>query len=106
LAINPGVGDAWALDSFFRMAQGTDSSATLDISGGALILPGEVMNLKNVIRTAYPDNVVLTGYGIADNFAYNYDVGSNKTTVTGIPEPATVALLAVGALALIRRKRS
>jgi len=106
LIANRGTGTNWSTDSTFRMAMNsTMSTATLDISGGAIMLSGQVTDLRNVIKTAYASGVTLTGYGIANNFAYSYD-GTN-TTVTGIiPEPATVALLGLGALVLIRRKRS
>ena len=44
------------------------------------------------------------GWGTTHGVSWSYDSGSGRTTV--VPEPTTIALLSLGGLALIRRKRS
>lgn len=45
-----------------------------------------------------------TGYGSGANIVTAYNQASNVTTVTAIPEPASMMLLGFGSLALLRRK--
>jgi hypothetical protein len=81
---------------------GTDSG--MNITEGMLILAGDKMRtvLDNI------DAGLLTAYGgwSGADWQYDYNVrNAGMTTVTAIPEPATVALLSLGALVLLRRRR-
>jgi hypothetical protein len=89
-----------------RMGTISGASASLDIAGGALILPGSVTDLASaIIATAAGSTVTITAYGGSGGFVYTPD-GQGNTIVTAIPEPATIVLFGLGALALIRQKRS
>jgi hypothetical protein len=70
-------------------------NGSMDITEGALVLAGEITDI-----TSYGD---VTAYDGAGSFEYDYD-GSN-TTITAIPEPATVALIGLGSLFFIRKKK-
>jgi len=82
---------------------GTPGSS-LNIAEGTLILAADqTEKIRTLIQTG-----LLTAYGGAAGAycQYDYDIANpGKTTVTAIPEPATVALLSLGILALRRRRR-
>jgi len=69
-------------------------NGSIDITGGTLILNGEITDI-----TTYGN---VTAYGGTGSFIYSYDSG--RTTITAIPEPATLALIGLGAL-LLGKKR-
>ncbi len=78
----------------FTMGTGT---ASLEISGtGKLILNGD----QTTLVQGYIDN----GW-INDNVQMSLTMNPGKTTVYVIPEPATICLLGLGALSLMRRKK-
>jgi hypothetical protein len=96
----------------FRMKPfGGTGTASLDMSGGGggggakIIITGD----KTAAIYGYIDNGWIKTNGVAweldggVNANVSYDAGTNKTTI--IPEPATLCLLGLGALSLIRRKR-
>jgi hypothetical protein len=85
-------------------------AANIDITGGKLILTGD---LRDTIQTAV-DNGRITGNGIlggyevgmpdpAGDLRWYYD-GTN-TSMWAVPEPATLTLIGLGGLFLIRKKR-
>lgn len=76
-------------------------TALLDISGsGKVVLNGDVV--ATVLGFRDDGRIKSNGAELLDEWV-SYDAGTNKTTIT--PEPATLCLLGLGALSLIRRKR-
>jgi len=74
----------------------------IDITGGTLILKGDD---TGVVATCIA-NGWITGYGSEDDVLYDYNVTTpGDTTVWAVPEPATICLLAIGALGLLRRRK-
>lgn len=67
---------------------------SLDITGGTLVLLGEIADL-----TTFGD---VTAYGGSGSFVYDFD--GTYTAVTAIPEPATLLLMGLGAV-IIRKCR-
>ncbi|MCE5277797.1 MAG: LamG-like jellyroll fold domain-containing protein [Planctomycetaceae bacterium] len=83
-------------------------------TGAPIVFDGSVNN-TNALRMGYNfnatmDEVVLWNRALTDAETaelYNGGAGMDLTSVIGIPEPATMSLLAIGAVAaLIRRRRN
>ena len=69
---------------------------SVDITDGKLLLNGEFTSLDPRV----------TAFGGDGDLVFEYEADlAGYTTVTGVPEPATIAMLGLGGLALIRRKR-
>ncbi|MBN1553332.1 MAG: PEP-CTERM sorting domain-containing protein [Phycisphaerae bacterium] len=82
------------------MTNEDDLDGILDIAGGTLVLDGEF----DSSWTYYVDGWVVANGG-AGTLDFDYDGVSDTTTITAVPEPATLSLLALGGLGvLIRRK--
>lgn len=75
------------------------SGGSIDITGGALSLNGTITDI-----TSLANGGSITAYGGAGTFVYDYSVAGRTTITAVIPEPATVAAIALGAL-FIRRKK-
>jgi len=76
----------------------------MNITEGTLVLKGD--DMRTILD--YIDAGQLTAYGgwSGAEWQYDYNVrNAGQTTVTAIPEPATVALLTFGALVLLRRRK-
>jgi hypothetical protein len=78
-----------------------NSNGSMNITEGTLLLDGnKVSDIDDYVTDGW-----LTAYGGSGTVIRTYDSGTNHTIVTGIPEPITIALLGLGGLALVRRKR-
>jgi fibronectin-binding autotransporter adhesin len=75
------------------------STGSLDITGGALSLNGVITDIATLANGGS-----ITAYGGTGTFVYDYSV-EGRTTITAIPEPATLALIGLGVL-ITRRKRA
>ncbi|MCE5187181.1 MAG: PEP-CTERM sorting domain-containing protein [Planctomycetaceae bacterium] len=80
---------------------GNASSYTFDITGGAWV---QNHFWVNEIQ-ALVDAGKITAYGGTGDVVITWDAVNEKTIVTAIPEPATLVLLGMGMLSLLRRKR-
>ena len=80
---------------------GGDGIALLDITGGAKII---ITGNKRDTILGYVGSGWIKSNGVdLDEAWVNYNPNTDKTIIT--PEPATLCLLGIGALSLIRRKR-
>ncbi len=90
LTAAPPTGDILLIDCV-NIIQGTFDTVTGDINGG---------------KGQEGDTIILTYGGIQYQYTLTYKGGTDgKDLVLLIPEPATICLLGLGALSLIRRKR-
>ncbi len=74
------------------------STTTIDVSGNGWYLTG---GQNNVLGQAAPTAVRMFASGSAGD-----QVGYDNFSVSPVPEPASIAVLSIGALALLRRRRN
>jgi hypothetical protein len=95
---------------FVDIIDGTvDVKAVINLSGSEKVRLGldGVLKVKgNVDFTDLINDGYVAGAFGATGVTYAYDSGENKTIVQGVPEPATLCLLGIGALFLRRRKNA
>ncbi|KKT06061.1 MAG: hypothetical protein UV78_C0020G0006 [Parcubacteria group bacterium GW2011_GWA2_43_17] len=87
---------------------GMYGSSLFNISGTGKLIVNDADGTiaSDLLLGYYAGSDMLTGNGLADDAQLNivWD-GVGHTTVTAIPEPATLSLLSLGIAALIRRKK-
>ena len=94
-------GGVIAVSTRFQMRR-YGAVGTMDVTAGTLILD---YDMEATIQD-YIDDGWITAYGGAGTLLLDYDVtNAGKTTLSAIPEPATIALLGLGGLALLRRRK-
>lgn len=92
---------------------GIHNTGLVDITGGTLVLPMDEGFVMDGMLDEYIADGRLTAYGGGGTVVRTYTsspvpdcLGGEVILVTGIPEPATIALLGLGGLVLLRRRHS
>ncbi|MBN2455115.1 MAG: PEP-CTERM sorting domain-containing protein [Sedimentisphaerales bacterium] len=82
-----------------------DTGHLLDITEGVMYLDGDQTDAGDDLQTWITDDWIIA-YGGAGTVMSEYNFGSDQTKVWGIPEPATIALLGLGGLVLMRKRKT
>jgi hypothetical protein len=80
--------------------------ATIDITEGEIIWDGDHTDIGSGRVTELIDADVLMAYGGSGTVNCEYDFLNDKTRVWGVPEPATIGLLGLSGLLLLRRRKT
>lgn len=101
------------LNMYGESTMDIETGVAMEGSDDALMLMDLYDGAEMILPDAFTDTVndwisrgILVAYGGTGEIVIDTEVNPGRTTVTAIPEPSTMALLCLGGLALIRRKRS
>lgn len=73
----------------------------IDVAGGAIYLAGDRRGQVSTMLTKEQ----LIAYGGSGTIDYDYDADAQHTYILSVPEPATIGLVGLGIVALIRRRQ-
>jgi hypothetical protein len=90
------------IDAYDLIGYHTGNDICIDIYEGTLIVRNKG---GGPLQEGWIDKGYIIAYGGAGTVILEHDDITGWDTLTAIPEPATIALLSLGGLALIRRKR-
>ncbi|HUA38163.1 MAG TPA: PEP-CTERM sorting domain-containing protein [Candidatus Sulfopaludibacter sp.] len=79
----------------------TDANRMIDLAGGELIIAGNATSLI----TGWETRNIIEGNGVLGNVNIDTTSDPGFTVITAVPEPAGMALLGLGGLALFLRRR-
>ncbi len=107
--INLDGGTVYANGVYFRQFDPLylgSATGLINITGGKMVLVDLDGTTKTLVE-GYVTGGGIKGYGFADldHVIVSYDSVAQRTTVTAVPEPATITLLGLAGLVLIRRRR-